>query len=842
MDVLNNKNKLLQLLSGQAQVITPNNRLSAQLLRDYYKHCNKNTVVKPLCQAYSLAVSGLFEQLRHQRPKLKHPLLLNENQCLHLWRSIIKNTKHITYSEGLLNAAMSAWDSCEQWNISQDHQAFSYTLQTRMFQQWWQQFAQKLADLHAITQLQLVPYLLNAGFELETPAFIWACFDEYTPQQVTLQSYLSNQGIKHYCYDLDSASPPPQILAAQDPKEELQQLIDWLHGKITQGERRIGVVVPELQQQSHALKRTLLDEFDAAEFNISLGLPLQDFPIVAHALAWLHLDTQQCTYEEASLLLQSPYLAATQSEFLSRAEYLQASTLIYRKKFTLHAFNQSLIETSPQLAELLNKIKPFPIEATPHVWTHLFLERLNGLGFPGEYTLNSEQYQCYSRFVSLIDEFRQLARISPIMSCAEALNAFTELARGTIFQAQKAHASIHVLGLLEASGCEFDSIWVMGLTSQCLPKKPQLSAFIPPKLQRDLNMPHSTAQRELLFAQSTLKRLHSGSTHETVYSYPKLQGDSPNLPCSLIMGLPSLIPKTSTPLKRSTHLIHQVDPYQVNILAQETISGGTALLGNQAKCPFKAFAQHRLHAQSTPPLIEGIDPKEKGKMLHHIMELIWSTLANQQRLLTINKEDLSQLIDHCIYQALSPLERGPAAVDSSLVKEIEFTRLKRLVLAQLEWEQQRPDFSVLALEQAYTLNLAGLEIKVRVDRLDQVAEKKWIIDYKSSLPSHKPWNETRPQEPQLLLYALLDEHINTLLLLQVKTGAILCNGLSEIKQELKGINSIKKDESWATARDKWEQQLTTLAAEIQEGHCPPQALSKTLCTQCSFQNLCRISD
>ena len=138
--------------------------------------------------------------------------------------------------------------------------------------------------------------------------------------------------------------------------------------------------------------------------------------------------------------------------------------------------------------------------------------------------------------------------------------------------------------------------------------------------------------------------------------------------------------------------------------------------------------------------------------------------------------------------------------------------------------------------------MAGLDFKVRVDRLDQVEDKKWVIDYKSSLPPNKPWNEDRPKEPQLLLYALLDEQINALLLMQLKTGKIVCSGLSEEKQDISGITSLKKEEQWSEYRSKWQQQLTLLAEEFAQGYCPPQPASLTLCKQCDFQSLCRFQN
>jgi probable DNA repair protein len=358
-------------------------------------------------------------------------------------------------------------------------------------------------------------------------------------------------------------------------------------------------------------------------------------------------------------------------------------------------------------------------------------------------------------------------------------------------------------------------------------------------MQRELLMPHSVPERELQFAKQTLQRLQKGSS-ETIFSYPRLQGDTPNLPCSLITGFPNFerLPPIFEPVIQS-FLIAREETYNVPLRLEEHISGGTALLANQAKCPFKAFAEHRLKASPSTYTSDGLDNKEKGQIIHKVMELLWQTLHSQEELFNINPKDLDLLIEKAIHTALSPIKQLQRDSFSNLIEEVESTRLKRLVLASLEWEKKRPPFVIAAIEQSYSINLAGLDFKVRVDRIDQVADKKWVIDYKSSLPVSKPWNEDRPKEPQLLLYALLDEHINTLLLMQLKTGKVACSGLSEEKLDLSGLTSLKKEETWEEYRNNWQQQLTLLANEFQQGHSVPQPVSPLVCQQCNFQNLCR---
>ena len=273
----------------------------------------------------------------------------------------------------------------------------------------------------------------------------------------------------------------------------------------------------------------------------------------------------------------------------------------------------------------------------------------------------------------------------------------------------------------------------------------------------------------------------------------------------------------------------------------ESVSGGTALLANQAKCPFRAFATHRLHANPALSMSDGPDALERGQIIHKILEVLWQRLGSQQQLLHLSPEALHQQIENAIKTALIPLINEQSLSFSPLIQDVELSRLRRLIKASLEWEKQRPPFVVEALEQKFTLQLAGIDFRVRVDRLDKVGDdKKWIIDYKSSLPINKPWNEERPEAPQLLLYALLDNSINALLFVQLKAGRISCSGLSENKVPIQGLTALKKEECWEDLQQQWHEQLTQLANEFKAGYCPPQPNRLSTCQRCDFPHLCRI--
>lgn len=845
MQTLESRNALFAAMKKGATVVTPNNRLSNQLLHEFFTQTKDDHGVcdKALCLPYLAFLRELFKKVRYLYATKAHPILLSAQQQRYLWRNIL--TQHQgACNDGLLTAVQDAWTRCQHWQIDNHNPAFAQTPQTRQFQQWWQQLQQQLNKLGALTEEQLVEYLLNypALFNSTTASgqIIWVCFDDYTPQQRRLQQMMETAGCQQYHYDLTKTSYTAYQYAAKDSQDEYLNMIQWLKNKLAAGTPRIAVVVPDLQMQSKHLQRLLQRHIPANQFNISLGQPLIDYQLVAHALHWLELDQPTMSNHQARLLLHSPYLSGAQTEFLPRQDVMQQTNVLQDATVSREALIQALNQTAPKLAALLNNLSSYPEEATTIGWIHHFKTRLIDLGFPGESPLTSSAYQCFQRFMMLFDELLQLSVISPLMSKIQALTALRDLAKSTIFQAQKSTTPIQILGLLEASGCTFNSLWMSGLTDQCLPQKINLSAFIPIHLQREHQMPHAVAERELHFAKQLLQRLQRGCD-DSVFSHPRLSGDIPNLPSPLIAHLPELEIHSAWIANHTASLVSREDNYLQPLTPTELVRGGTALLANQAKCPFRAFATHRLYAKPQPAISDGPDASERGQIIHRIMELLWQHLGCQQQLLSLSRHELHLQIESAIHQALTPFINEHSHSFSPLVQEIEVSRLHRLINACMEWEKQRPTFVVEATEQTFTIHLAGIDFHVRVDRLDKVAsDKQWVIDYKSSLPINKPWNEERPEAPQLLLYALLDDNINALLFVQLKAGRVTCSGISEDNLPVKGLAGLKKDENWSDLRQQWQQQLTQLAHEFKTGYCPPQPNRPSTCQQCDFPNLCRV--
>lgn len=843
MSKMDNKEALLNAFKNGATIVTPNNRLSNQFLHDFFIETQselKASCDKLKCLSYTAFLRHLYDRARHEYPKKAHPIVLNSLQQRYMWEQILTEDNR-SYHDGLLHEIQEAWTRCQYWNIDKEEPLFTQTPQTFLFQQWWHRLQHRLDEMHAITEEQFATYLITLP-QLYQSDIIWACFDDYTPQQQQLQNTLQAAGCNQYHYDLaPHAASTSYHYAAKDTQDEYLQIIQWLKARLAAGDTRIAVVVPDLQTKSEQLHRLLQQHIPSTEFDVSLGYPLYHYPLVAQAMRFLQLDTKTISNQLARILLHSPYLGGAKSEFIERSEAMQNSHVLKEASFLLKEFVQEIHIKSPKLSNLLQNLSAYPQQASPAAWIEHFKTRLKCLGFPGEYSLHSANYQCFQRFMSLLEELLSLSLVSPLMSKTQAISALKNLCKFTIFQPKKNPTPIQILGLLEASGCTFDSVWVSGLTDQCLPQKTNLSAFIPLPLQRDKLMPHANVARELQFAKQLVQRLGNGC-RDSVFSYPRLTGDTPNLACPLICHLPALLTAEISPPLLTSQLIPYNETYILPFAPDEVIKGGTTLLANQAKCPFRAFAAHRLYATPSPAVSDGPDASERGQLLHRMMELFWRDVGSQHQLLALTPQSLYDKIDEAIRKATIPLIQQRKQSFPPLLQEMELERLHRLVQTFIEWEKQRPPFVVEAIEQNFDFQLSGIDIRVRIDRLDRMeTDAKWVIDYKSSLPINKPWNEERPEAPQLLFYALLDDSINALLFIQLKSGRIACSGLSEEVMKIQGISSLKKDEKWSNRKQQWHQQLTLLADEIKIGHCPPQPHRSSTCQRCEFSSLCRMN-
>jgi probable DNA repair protein len=279
------------------------------------------------------------------------------------------------------------------------------------------------------------------------------------------------------------------------------------------------------------------------------------------------------------------------------------------------------------------------------------------------------------------------------------------------------------------------------------------------------------------------------------------------------------------------------------------LTGGSSLLYDQSACPFRAFANYRLGADGLEEPISGIDAKTKGIITHRVLQLLWQQIGDQERLLAIDALELKQLLEQIVSHELSILKKHRPETFTPRFIAIEQDRLTELIIEWLELEKQRAPFKAFSLEQKERINLAGLELDVRVDRIDLLEdETKLIIDYKTGKNlSYKGWFEQRLEEPQLPLYSTTEsDQISGVCLAGVNQSKPGFKGITEQGGVVPGVKEFSKIRestdysSWDGLKNAWKQRLELLAEEILAGRadvCPKDA---KVCTYCPLPSLCRI--
>ena len=722
------------------------------------------------------------------------------------------------------------------------------------FAGWAQEYAKRCAkDGHvdAARLADVVAPLLGESALRRPKVLVAYAFEDFTPQQREFLDTCAQAGIEvGVCGPERTVGRGPTLRVFPSAREELDCAAQWARAKLEAGATRIGVVVPELGLRRKEVARVFARTLDpghnlpgaarrALPFNISLGAPLADYPLVRAALSILELAAGEIPFEQASRLLRSPYIAGASAEMAKRALLDADLRRVAPAKLGLGKLI-GLIEGAPVLRQRLEAM--FAIAkletASPHAWARQFTDLLSAAGFPGDRPLDSDEYQARAKLDETLAEFARLERVAPKLSSSRALGALRRLCAETLFQPESADAPIQVLGTLESLGLEFDALWVSGLTDEVWPMRARPNPFLPPALQKKAGIPEASPDKTLERCRAITKGWLEAAD-DVVVSYPAHEDDRVLLGSPLISGVspPLETPETKSAARYrdlifSARRTETFVDEQAPALVSKSPKGGTRILSDQAACPFRAFARHRLAAQALEEPVEGLDERARGQLLHALMKELWAHLKDSDGL----ERDTGPAIERAAKVAVAEakLEEPFAAMERK--------RLAKLARDWLAIEKEREPFTVVALEEKRQLVVGGLEISGRIDRMDELAAGGHaLLDYKGGTTSRKKWLGERPEEPQLPFYAVnAKEEVVAVAFAKLKVGDLRFSGYSREKGLLPKVE-IYRD--WVELFAGWKKELDALGAGFAAGEArvDPKELLAT-CRYCDLQPLCRVHE
>jgi probable DNA repair protein len=658
-------------------------------------------------------------------------------------------------------------------------------------------------------------------------------------------------------------------LKAASPAAELAQIAAWARENLqaTAG-FRAWVCVPDLSRR----RAEVIDAFDAAlaprrftltqtpgaaPYAVAGGTPLEEFAPVRAALDTLSASLGKVPFDRFSALLRAPELQASEAEAGAAAlldiqlrrrgpsDAELAGWLALAERIAA-ADGIAPVAAVQRLRAALQALDALRGQHPISRWLPLWIGALESGPWSQRHRWSSSEYQAAARFRELLASLAAADAFFGAQSRRSAQRLLHRAAHETPFQVQTGIPPIWVSGQLIDPWLNYGGVWVSGCDDESWPPPVAPIALLPVRLQRDFGMVSAAAESQLQFALE-LQNRWAARAGECVFSYADPGGGrfaaaSPLLP-DKETEVSAAEPRPHWhALLRDAPLLERLTDESAPAFGAGERTRGVGTLRAQSRCAFRGFAETRLGTDPLERPVPGFNERERGELIHHALEHVWSELGDFAALQALGADDEARLLDEGAERALARVCR---IRDPGLRwRSRERQRMRTVLSRWLQAERRRQPFTVERLEHgARRARWAGLEFKVRIDRMDRLADgARVLIDYKTGNPT-ADWRGARPDNPQLPIYALLHpEHLVAVAYGRVNAGE--CGFIAETERReifqprgrstpLEGMPTL------AALIAVWSQRVESLAADFAAGAA---AVAPTLraCKTCRLHGLCRV--
>ncbi|WP_439102385.1 PD-(D/E)XK nuclease family protein [Congregibacter sp.] len=879
------------LLEKGVAILTPNRRLSRAIREaEALQRLAAGDTVWPSSTVLPLRQYWI-ERWRFAvtRGLLAPQTLLDSAAQRLLWRRVIDEDSEGAFS--LLSPARAA-ALCQEaserlalWRIdpgdANTRQLFAFDEDSRTFLRWENTFRNELRNMNAITAEQALEQLLCCPAAMDQAVALLGD-DDLPPLHHALCAAATTY------HRIATPRREGRVLPLRsfcEPRAELQTAARWCREQYLRDPTgRYAVVLSDMHNDRDRLEFFLRQEFDcltqnyaSLPVNFATGFRLDRVPLIRDALRILELNLPEVMVESVIALLQSRFVAPLQL----RAEQLERSVRRLRElarekvpQRVLHGVLEELFDRS---------VSPAPWDLVlqrstngawqkrsrpPSQWLEPFKAILEAWGWPHGAALDSLEYQQAVQWQESLDAFAARDHVVADISFAEAIQSLRELLGEQQFQPRTEDQAIQVLGPLETTGLQFDALWITGMSADRWPAAAQPNPYLPHGLQRQRGMPHADAVWERRWASDRWTQWLQGSRSIQV-SYVSQVDGSEVLPSPLLTDSPEIAEEEEGWLdgrwlkQQAEATFDAVELDAVPVSDDERVSRGVgaSVLEQQSGCPFQAFAATRLAATPLPAPVAGLLASERGTLLHRALYQLWGEIKDSERLENIDEFELDAIIEAATDFALQGIDKARLDILGGALLDLERQRLRHVLLRWLAVERGRDErFTVVAREQAREHHLAGLRLRLRLDRVDELSDgSSLIVDYKSGSPgSVSQWLGDRPTRPQLPLYALLEPFASGIAYASLKPGIEGFKGIAKRRfepgitgaqehLEHSGEGDDKQDtqnaatDSMEVLRAHWHEALAALAQEFVEGISAVDPTTEA-CRHCQRFSLCRLGE
>jgi ATP-dependent helicase/nuclease subunit B len=662
---------------------------------------------------------------------------------------------------------------------------------------------------------------------------------------------------------------PPQVARPADEPEELERIAEWCRERLVmRSDARLLIVLPgspgRRERLAALIRQGLGGPQTPALVSLEGGLPLARLALVSHALGSLALLTGEALGIERLLeWLRAPWWADPSPAARARLDLwlrerrrlqldLAALLALLRRSPAAVAEPARVIAT--RLEQALGSVRAS--SGTPREWSERFRAALDVLGWPGAPMRGSAEQQTLVRFHELLDELGQLSAAAGTLSRDVAVHWLTELATRTPYRPADDDAPVTIATAYMDPVVRYDGVWVAGLHADAFPQPVAPDPFLPLAAQIAAGLPAATAAGRLEEARALVAAWRAAGA-ECVLSAPARAADIELLPSPLLEEWrPAAQASSETRaaiwlperLHRPGLLTEWWDDVGATWNSQLPLPSGTRSLELQNQCPFRAYAELRLGSAELGVSEPGVAPDVRGQLLHAALQRLWERLGNSRALAALPAQALDEWVATCVEGAAVALD---VAAQESIARPAlarECRRTGKLIRKLLDIEARRSPFRVQHTEYPSRLELAGQELRLRIDRLDALESGGLaILDYKSGRRVRPDWYGDRPSHPQLLAYlAAVGEDVVALATVNVAAKKVGFDGVAASEGLLPKVPRVKAREGesqdpWRLRVREWRGLVERLAMAFAAGQAAVDPKPRA-CDFCQVASVCRVGD
>lgn len=799
------------------------------------------------------------ELARHRHETGDGPALLNPSQQQALWEGVLEELSDDFPDAGDLRAlagpVATAASLAREW--LPEWRGPAPTEECALLLKALQRFDAECARRGVLHAGLATPAQLQA---LPAATLVFAGVTRLTPRQQWLAEAFAARGgsVRALPREIDGGSlPPPRLVSLGNAADEASQVAEWCRSRLAADPlARLLVVAGDTRADPAILREAIvagLGEGGEALVALEGGEPLDRQPLIGAALGWLSLTLEDVSCASLSALLVGPFHRLGSQTDCARLDLWLRDQLPQRVPLrTL----RDLLRRSPAplqgvAARLEGALGALREQLPPGItlgaadWVRRFSGALEALGYPGERVADSGELQAWKRWEAGLEEYASLHAWTRPCGAAAAVGRLEALAARSQHQAATDDAPVTVTRWREDPVVGYDGIWVTGLSELNWPEAPRPDAFLPLSLQRAAGMPGASARTRLETARSQLQAWQARAASGLVLSYPRAEGDLDLAPGVLLRDMPC---EHLTAVRRATQqpgqALEEAGETSLPPLAADgqTLRAGARLPELQRECPFRAQAELRLRARAVPEPRVGIDPRLRGKLLHKALEVLWRRIGSSEALRSRPPEGWHDAIDAALEETFASLPQdGVPPTARELARERD--RCRGLLRDVLLLETRREaEFVVERSEFEQAWDVAGVRLRLRIDRLDRLPDGSLvIIDYKTGASARVDLLGDAPRPVQLLAYLdALGGDVAGLALLKLVPGQTEFRGVED------GRAALPRRKRGAGPTPDWAQRLAAWRADVEglvRSHVAGDARLMPLpgaCQYCELPALCRI--